>query len=117
MFEIGQLVTCKEFGRYTITDKGKPLRVIGIGGTQIRVQSTWDWGSYWVNKDLMRPMDEKEVLKEGELLKIIADDEVVIAAFLNYCDYGIRVILENGLYYTLEMEYIVHSNIKGGLHV
>lgn len=103
MFEIGQLVTCKEFGRYTITDKGKPLRVIDIGGTQIRVQSTWYWDSYWVDKDLMRPMDEKEVLKEGELLKIIVDDEVVIATFSNYCDYGIRVILENGLYYTVVM--------------
>lgn len=117
MFEIGQLVTCKEFGRYTITDKGKPLRVTSIGGTQIRVESTWDWDSYWVNKDLMRPMDEKEVLKEGQILKIIADDEVVTATFSNYCDYGIRVILENGMPYTLEMEYIVHSNIKGGLHV
>lgn len=38
MFEIGQLVTCKEFGRYSITDKGKPLRVIGITFTQIRVE-------------------------------------------------------------------------------
>lgn len=65
----------------------------------------------------MRPMDEKEVLKEGQLLKIIADDEVVIATFSNYCDYGIRVILENGLYYILEMKYIIHSNKKGGLHV
>lgn len=117
MFEVGQLVTCKEFGKYTITDKGKPLRVISIGGTQIRVEATWDWDSYWVNKDLMRPMDEKEVLKEGQLLKIIADDEVVTATFSNYCDYGIRVILENGLPYVLEMKYIVHSNIKGGLHV
>lgn len=117
MFEIGQLVTCKEFDRYTITDKGKPLRVIGIRGTQIRVEATWDWDSYWVNNDLMRPMDEKEVLKEGQLLKIIADDEVVSATFSNYYDYGIKVILENGLPYTLEMKYIVHSNIKGGLHV
>lgn len=40
MFEIGQLVTCKEFDRYTITDKGKPLRVVNIGGTKIRVQAT-----------------------------------------------------------------------------
>nr|DAP74408.1 MAG TPA: ProQ C-terminal domain [Caudoviricetes sp.] len=117
MFEIGQLVTCKEFGRYNITDKGKPLRVISIGGTQIRVEATWDCDNYWVNKDLMRPMDEKEVLKEGQLLKIIADDEVVSATFSNYCDYGIKVILENGLPYTLEMKYIVHSNIKGGLYV
>ena len=65
----------------------------------------------------MRPMGEKEVLKEGQLLKIIADDEVVIETFSNYCDYGIREILENGLPYVLEMKYIVHSNIKGGLHV
>ena len=117
MFEIGQLVTCKEFGRYTITDKGKPLRVISIEGTQIRVEATWNWDSYWVNKDLMRPMDEKEILKEGQLLKIIADDEVVSATFSNYCDYGIKVILVNGLLYTLEMKHIVHSNIKVGLHV
>lgn len=59
MFEIRQLVTCKEFDRYTITDKGKPLRVISIVGTQIRVESTWNWDSYWVDNDLMRPMDEK----------------------------------------------------------
>ena len=47
MFEIGQLVTCKEFDRYTITDKVNLLRVTSIGGTQIRVESTWDWDSYW----------------------------------------------------------------------
>lgn len=118
MFKIGQLVTCKEFGRYSVTDKGKPLRVIGITFTQLKVECLWDFGDiYWVNKDLMRPMDEKEVLKEGQILKIIADDEVVTATFSNYCDYGIRVILENGLPYTLEMKYIVHSNIKVGLHV
>lgn len=62
-------------------------------------------------------MDEKEVLKKGQLLKIIADDEVVTATFKKYFNYGIEVILENGMPYTLEMKYIVHSNIKGGLHV
>ena len=30
-FEPGQLVTCQEFDRYTFTDKGKPLRVLGKG--------------------------------------------------------------------------------------
>lgn len=117
MFEIGQLVTCKEFDRYIVTDKGKPLRVSDIRGTQIRVEATWDWDSYWVDKNLMRPMDEKEVLKKGQILKIIADDEVVTATFNRYCDYGIEVILENGMPYTLKMKYIVHSNMKGGLHV
>lgn len=118
MFEIGQLVTCKEFGRYSVTDKGKPLRVIGITFTQIKVECLWDFGGiYWVDKDAMCPMDEKEVLRKYQLLKVIADDRVVTATFNRYCDYGIKVILENGMPYTLEMNYIVHSNIKGGLHV
>lgn len=118
MFEIGQLVTRKEFGRYSVTDKGKPLRVISISNTQIKVECLWDYGGiYFVNKNSMRPMEEKEVLRKGQLLKIIADDEVVTATFNRYCDYGIEVILENGMPYTLEMNYIVHSNIKGGLHV
>lgn len=118
MFEIGQLVTCKEFGRYSVTDKGKPLRVISISNTQIKVECLWDFGGiYFVNKDAMCPMDEKKVLRKGQLLKIIADDEIVTATFNRYCDYGIKVILENGLPYTLEMKHIVHYNIKGGLHV
>ena len=118
MFEVGQLVTSKELGRYAVTDKGKPLRVISISGTQIKVECLWNFGGiYWVNKDAMCPMDEKEVLRKGQLLKIIADDEVVTVTFNRYCDYGIEVILENGLPYTLEMQYIIHSNIKGGLYV
>ena len=118
MFEIGQLVTCKEFGRYSITDKGKPLRVIDITFTQIKVECLWDFGGiYWVNKNAMCPMDEKKILRKCQLLKVIADDEVVTATFNRYRDYGIEVILENGLPYTLEMQYILHSNIKGGLHV
>lgn len=65
----------------------------------------------------MCPMDEKDVLRKDKLLKIIVGDEVVTATFNRYCDYGIEVILENGMPYTLEMNYIINSNIKGGLYV
>lgn len=118
MFEVGQLVTCKELGRFAVTDRGKPLRVVSVGSEKVRVATLWNLSDqYRLSKDALRPMDEKEILKKGQLVKVVADDEVVIARFENYLDYGIRVILKNGMSYTLVMKHLIDSNVRGGLYV
>lgn len=118
MFEIGQLVTCKELSRYAVTDRGKPLRVVSVGSETVRVETLWDLTEqYRLRKDALRPMDEKEILKKGQLVKVVANDEVVLAKFDKYLDYGIRVILENGISYTLVMMHLIDSNVRGGLYV
>lgn len=118
MFEIGQLVTCKELGRYAVTDRGKPLRVVSVGSETVMVETLWDLTEqYRLRKDALHPMDEKEVLKKGQLVRVVANDEVVLAKFDRYLDYGIRVILENGIPYTLVMMHLIDSNVRGGLYV
>lgn len=118
MFEIGQIVTCRELGRYAVTDSGKPLRVVSVGSETVRVETLWDLTEqYSLRKDALRPMDEKEILKKGQLVKVVVNDEVAIAKFDKYLDYGIRVILENGISYTLVMMHLIDSNVKGGLYV
>lgn len=118
MFEVGQLVTCKELGKYAVTDRGKPLKVVSVGNGSTRVATLWDLSEQFrLNTDTLRPMDEKEILRKGQLVKVVADDEVVIARFDSYLDYGIRVILENGMSYTLVMMHLIDSNVRGGLYV
>lgn len=118
MFEVGQLVTCKELGRYAVTDRGKPLRVVNVGDEKVRVATLWDLSEHFkLSKNDLRSMDENEVLKKGQLVKVVANGEAVIAKFESYLDYGIRVILENGMSYSLVMMHLIDSNVKGGLYV
>lgn len=118
MFEVGQLVTCKELGRYAITDRGKPLRVVSVGDEKVRVTTLWNLSNHFkLSKDDLRPMDEKEILKNGQLVKVVVNGETVIAKFESYLDYGIMVILENGMSYSLVMMYLIDSNFRGGLYV
>ena len=41
MFKEGQLVTAKEFNRYSVTDRGKPLEVVNCNHNRMRVKCLW----------------------------------------------------------------------------
>lgn len=124
-FEPGQLVTCNEFGRYTFTDKGKPLEVLrrDIDGL-VTVKALWCVGTvYELATDTLCPMNESELLKEGQQMRVIlsstvkADAKIVNARFVTYQDFGIEVMLDDGTLCDVEMKHILTSNVKGGLHV
>lgn len=125
-FEPGQLVTCQEFDRYIFTDKGKPLRVLDKGRLEglTKVEALWGIGTvYDLATDTLCPMNESELLKEGQQMRVIlsgtvkADAKVVNARFVTYQDFGIEVILDDGTLCDIAMENILSSNVKGGLHV
>lgn len=125
-FEPGQLVTCQEFDRYSFTDKGKPLRVLGKGRLEglTKVEALWGIGTvYDLATDTLCPMNESELLKEGQQMRVIlsgavkADAKVVNARFVTYHDFGIEAILDDGTLCDIAMKNILSSNVKGGLHV
>lgn len=125
MFEIGQLVTASEFVRYAFTDKGKPLEVLreDIDGLT-KVKALWGVGTvYELATDSLCPMNESELLKEGQQMRVILsgvfkeDDKVVNARFVTYQDFGIEVMLDDGTLCDIAMKHILTSNVKGGLHV
>ena len=106
MFEIGQLVTASEFDRYTFTDNGKPLEVLkrDIDG-MTTVKALWGVGIvYELDTDTLCPMNESELLKEGQQMRVIlsiplkSDAKVVNARFVTYQDFGIEVMLTGLLY-------------------
>lgn len=124
-FEPGQLVTCNEFDRYAFTDKGKPLEVLkrDIDGLTT-VKALWGVGTvYELDTDTLCPMNESELLKEGQQMRVIlssavkADAKVVNARFVTYQDFGIEVMLDDGTLCDIAMKHILSSNVKGGLHV
>lgn len=125
MFEIGQLVTTSEFDRYAFTDKGKPLKVLkrDIDGLTT-VKALWGVGTvYELDTDTLCPMNESELLKEGQQMRVIlsiplkSDAKVVNARFVTYQDFGIEVMLDDGTLRDVAMKHILSSNVKGGLHV
>ena len=124
-FEPGQLVTASEFGRYTFTDKGKPLEVLkrDIDG-MTTVKALWGVGTvYELDTDTLCPMNESELLKEGQQMRVILsgvfkkDTKVVNARFVTYQDFGIEAMLDDGTLCDISMKHILTSNVKGGLHV
>lgn len=125
-FEPGQLVTCQEFDRYIFTDKGKPLRVLGKGWLEglTKVEALWGIGTvYELATDTLCPINESELLKEGQQMRVIlssaikADAKVVNARFVTYQDFGVEVMLDDGTLCDIDMKHILSSNVKGGLHV
>ena len=126
MFEIGQLVTASEFDRYVFTDKGKPLRVLGEGDIEgiTKVKALWGAGTvYELDTDILCPMDESELLQEGQQMRVIlssavkADAKVVNARFVTYHDFGVEAMLDDGTLCDVAMKHILSSSVKGGLHV
>lgn len=125
MFEIGQLVTASEFDRYAFTDKGKPLEVLkrDIDGLTT-VKALWGVGTvYELDTDTLCPMNESELLKEGQQMRVIlsiplkSDAKVVNARFVTYQDFGIEVMLDDSTLRDVAMKHILSSNVKGGLYV
>lgn len=125
-FEPGQLVTASEFDRYAFTDRGKPLRVLGEGNYEglTRVKALWGVGTvYELATDTLCPMNESELLKEGQQMRVIlssavkADAKIVNARFVTYQDFGVEVMLDDGTLYDVYMKQILSSNVKGGLYV
>lgn len=125
-FEPGQLVTASEFDRYIFTDKGKPLRVLGEGEYEglTRVKALWGVGTvYELSTDTLCPINESELLKEGQQMRVIlssstkADAKVVNARFVTYQDFGVEAMLDDGTLCDIDMKHILSSNVKGGLHV
>lgn len=125
-FEPGQLVTASEFDRYAFTDKGKPLRVLCEGDIDglTKVKALWGVGTvYELDMDTLCLMDESELLKEGQQMRVIlsgavkSDAKVVNARFVTYQDFGVEVMLDDGTLCDVAMKHILSSNVKGGLHV
>lgn len=72
MFKEGQLVTAKEFNRYAVTDRGKPLEVVNCNHNRMRVKCLWtNDEEYTVEIANFRPMSYDEILKPGQ--KVIID--------------------------------------------
>lgn len=125
-FEPGQLVTASEFDRYAFTDKGKPLRVLVEGDIEglTKVKALWGVGTvYELDTDTLCLMDESELLKEGQQMRVIlsgavkSDAKVVNARFVTYQDFGVEIMLDDGTLCDIAMKHILSSNVKGGLHV
>lgn len=125
-FEPGQLVTCQEFDRYIFTDKGKPLRVLGKGRLEglTKMEALWGIGTvYELATDSLCPMDESELLQEGQQMRVILsgavkeEAKVVNARFVTYQDFGVEVILDDGTLCDIDVKNILSSNVKRGLHV
>ena len=122
-FEPGQLVTCNEFGRYTITNKGKPLEVTSVSYNRIRVKCLWgDNEEFSVNPSKFRPMSKNEIFKPGQKLitespkKVRGNNTEKIVTFIGYSTYGVKVETSTGHCITLSM-HSVKGVVKGGLHV
>lgn len=123
MFKEGQLVTAKEFNRYAVTDRGKPLEVVNCNLNRMRVKCLWtDDEEYTVEIANFRPMSYDEILKPGQ--KVIIDafqdakgkSSTEIATFLGYRTYGAKVRTNNGKYITVSM-HSVKGVVKGGLYI
>lgn len=123
MFKEGQLVTAKEFNRYAVTDRGKPLEVVNCNLNRMRVKCLWtDDEEYTVEIANFRPMSYDEILKPGQ--KVIIDafqdakgkSSTEIATFLEYRTYGAGVKFNSGNSIVVSMNS-VKGVVKGGLYL
>lgn len=123
MFKEGQLVTAKEFSRYAVTDRGKPLEVVWCNTGRMRVKCLWDDNEeYIVDTNKVRPMSYDEILKPGQ--KVIIDafqdakgkSSTEIATFLGYRTYGAGVRFNSGNSIVVSM-HSVKGVVKGGLYL
>lgn len=123
MFKEGQLVTAKEFNRYAVTDRGKPLEVVWCNTGRMRVKCLWDDNEeYSVDTNKFRPMSYDEILKPGQ--KVIIDafqdaegkNSTEIATFLGYRTYGAGVKFNSGNSIVVSM-HSVKGVVKGGLYI
>lgn len=123
MFKVGDLVTAKEFNRYAVTDRGKPLEVVNCNHNRMRVKCLWNNDEeYIVEIANFRPMSYDEILKPGQ--KVIIDafkdakgkSSTEIATFLGYRTYGAGVKFNSGNSIVVLM-HSVKGVVKGGLYI
>lgn len=123
MFKEGQLVTAKEFDRYAVTDRDKPLKVVWCNTGRMKVKCLWDDNEeYTVDTNKFRPMSYDEILKPGQ--KVIIDafqdakgkSSTEIATFLGYRTYGAGVRFNSGNSIVVSM-HSVKGVVKGGLYI
>ena len=123
MFKEGQLVTAKEFNKYAVTDRGKPLEVVNCNHNRMRVKCLWTSDEeYTVEIANFRPMSYDEILKPGQ--KVIIDafqdakgkSSTEIATFLGYRTYGAGVKFNSGNSIVVSM-HSVKGVVKGGLYL
>lgn len=123
MFKEGQLVTAKEFNRYAVTDRGKPLEVVNCNHNRMRVKCLWtNDEEYTVEIANFRPMSEDEIFEPGQ--KVIIDafqdakgkSSTEIATFLGYRTYGAGVKFNSGNSIVVSM-HSVKGVVKGGLYI
>ena len=123
MFKEGQLVTAKEFNRYAVTDRGKPLEVVNCNHNRMRVKCLWtNDEEYSVKIANFRPMSYDEILKPGQKVIIEAFQDAKgkssteIATFLGYRTYGAGVRFNSGNSIVVSM-HSVKGVVKGGLYI
>lgn len=123
MFKVGDLVTAKDYNSYSVTNKGKPCKVIGVSSSRIHVECLWGVGEkYWVHPHKFRLMDDNEIFKPGcklivELVrKVRGINTEEIVTFIEYSTYGVKVETSLGHYITIKM-HSVKGVVKGGLYI
>lgn len=118
MLEIGQLVTARNHGEYAMTDALKPMRVIARESNgMVFVECLWGSGmKFYLCENSLRPMGENEILKEGQKVRVIIGSKPVLVTFMWYEDFGVRVKLPNGDFYTFPTHLLRYDHI-GGINV
>ena len=119
MFKVGQIVTTKKLGIYGITDYMKPLEVINSNHNLTEVKPLWENRvTYTLENSSLRVMLEREILHEGDIIKIHQGRRNLIAKFISYTDYGIYARVENLGTGNFSMHTIQFDKIgKKGLYV
>lgn len=118
MFNVGDLVTCKVKGRYSVTDYNKPLRVERLRSITVGVRTLFgDRDLFWLNPDNLRFMSEKEILKHGESIIIEYYNHRERATFIEYRDYSVLVERLNGDMVTIPSYWVLNRVYEGGIYV
>lgn len=118
LFKIGDLVTCRYKGIHSVTDYNKPLRVVKLGSNNVGVRTLFgDNDLFWLSYDHLRMMDEKEILRGGDIVTIKYFNHEEKAIFLEYRDYSVRVKRLNEDEVTIPSYWILNRAGDGGIYV
>lgn len=118
MFNIGDFVTCRYKGIYSVTDYNKPLRVEKLATNKVGVRTLFgDRDFFWLNTNNLRLMEEREILKNGEPVTIEYFNHKEKATFLEYRDYSVLVERLNGDMITIPSYWVLNRAGEGGIYV
>lgn len=96
IFKIGDIVHAKVYGKYTMTDRGKPCRVTEIVGDRFEIESLWDGQRFYEKWKNFEIMSEKHYLHSEDKVEFVKDfsletavfDKGTVAKFVGYYPYG-----------------------------